>query len=96
MAKKSKLLLELEALPSFLPIKEKIIQELLVDDGNSYLSMDMPIDRDDLTQEQKEDIARDEFFNSPLCEGERYDLVHEALYHDMVNFIMDIAKEIVK
>lgn len=96
MAKKSKLLQELEALPSFRPIKEKIIKELLVDDGVSCLSLNMPEGRDDLTRELREDIARDEFFNSPLCEGQKYDLVHEELYHEVVDFIMDIAKEIVK
>lgn len=96
MAKKSKLLQELEALPSFLPLKEKIIKELLVDDGRTYLSLNMPIDRDDLRQEQKEDIARDEFFNNPLCEGQKYDFVHETLYQELVDFIMDIAKEVVR
>lgn len=106
MSKKSELLKQLETLPQFQALKKGIIENLR--DGGDYLNGLYPDsvqgERDidgklrtwDISEDKQYEIALDEFFNSIPTEGLRNDLVHETLFYEVTDFVIALAKEILK
>ena len=103
---KSKLLSELESLPSFNVVKNLLIKQV---DENSDAIIDLMPDKHhceydkydnryhqyDISDSERYDAAKDELLSGIAGEGWRYSLIEENL-EDVANFIYAIAKEVLK